>query len=246
MIQITLIQIDNYGPWTTHPAPRREADLQILQASLYKDLQQQFSAKKALVFPTRCDNMLAATNGMNEEDHRRIIDSINRRYPVTVSMGVATAENAMDAQRKATLALSKEGGAKKEGRVGVLKIEGLSRDKVQIAHFDINNITLHTDSDVYGSYMKVVETQLALIKRLAEKNAPLFFMAGDNFVSVCNGLSKKDVEEILGKVEEDANIKLKAGVGISDSAEGAVHLASMGLKEIRTGKTKDKIVFKQG
>ena len=31
MIQMTLIQIDNYGPWTVTPRPRTESDLQILQ-----------------------------------------------------------------------------------------------------------------------------------------------------------------------------------------------------------------------
>ena len=37
MIQMTLIQIDNYGPWTVTPKPRTESDLQMLQASLFAD-----------------------------------------------------------------------------------------------------------------------------------------------------------------------------------------------------------------
>ena len=41
MIQMTLIQIDNYGPWTVTPRPRNESDLQILQAELYADLERQ-------------------------------------------------------------------------------------------------------------------------------------------------------------------------------------------------------------
>ena len=168
MIQLTLIQIDNYGPWTTHPAPRREADLQILQASLYRDLQEQFSAEKAVVFPMRADNMLAVTNGMNEEGHRRIMESVNRRYPVTVSMSIASAENAYEAQKIATLALAEEGSAKNREKKGVIKVRGLSKGKVQMAHLDINNITLHTDTDVYESYVKVVETHLALEVRKQE------------------------------------------------------------------------------
>jgi GTP cyclohydrolase IIa len=245
MIQLTLIQIDNYGPWTTDPLPRREADLQILQASIYRDLQQQFSAKKTLVFPMRCDNMLAATNGMNEEDHRRIMESINNRYPVTISMAVACGENALEAQRKATLILAKEGGAKEQNRMGVLKIAGTSSGKVQIAHFDINDIARHTNTDVYRSYMKVIETHVELVKQLEAKNALLFFMAGDNFISVCNGLSKGELDEILEKTENKTDVKLKAGIGIADNAERATWLASMGLKEIRTGKSKEKVVLKQ-
>ena len=72
MIQMTLIQIDNYGPWTVTPRPRNESDLQILQAELYADLERQFANKKGLVFFTRFDNLLAVTNGIDEEDHLRI------------------------------------------------------------------------------------------------------------------------------------------------------------------------------
>ena len=53
---MTLIQIDNYGPWTVTPRPRNESDLQILQAELYADLERQFANKKGLVFFTRFDN----------------------------------------------------------------------------------------------------------------------------------------------------------------------------------------------
>ena len=58
MIQMTLIQIDNYGPWTVTPRPRTESDLQMLQASLFADLNNHFGNKKGLVFFTRFDNLL--------------------------------------------------------------------------------------------------------------------------------------------------------------------------------------------
>ena len=84
---MTLIQIDNYGPWTVTPRPRTESDLQILQAELFADVQRLIAAKKGLVFFTRFDNLLAVTNGLNEEDHMRIQRSIRNRYPITISMG---------------------------------------------------------------------------------------------------------------------------------------------------------------
>ena len=49
MIQMTLIQIDNYGPWTVTPRPRRESDLQRLQAQLYADLNSMMGMKKLTV-----------------------------------------------------------------------------------------------------------------------------------------------------------------------------------------------------
>ncbi|GAG70614.1 unnamed protein product, partial [marine sediment metagenome] len=36
-IQLTLVQIDNYGPWTVTPEPRGEAELQTLQAELFAE-----------------------------------------------------------------------------------------------------------------------------------------------------------------------------------------------------------------
>ncbi|MCX6694942.1 MAG: GTP cyclohydrolase IIa, partial [Candidatus Altiarchaeota archaeon] len=194
MIQATLIQIDNYGPWTTHPQPRREAELQILQANIYAELQKLFSEKKALLFPMRCDNMLAVTNGLTEEDHKNIIKSFNGKHPVTISMAVATAETPLEAQKRATEELVKEGGAKHSHRKGVLKFTEGTKDKVRIAHIDINSITQHTDKDVYESYAKVIGTQNELMTHLAGENALLFFMGGDNFISVCNGLTKEKLE----------------------------------------------------
>ncbi|MCK4405777.1 MAG: GTP cyclohydrolase IIa, partial [Hadesarchaea archaeon] len=49
-IQLTLVQIDNYGPWTVTPEPRREAELQTLQAELFAELERQFASRKGIVF----------------------------------------------------------------------------------------------------------------------------------------------------------------------------------------------------
>ena len=43
---VGLIQIDNYGPWTVTPEPRREVDLQTLQSRLYADLSQLFGDRE--------------------------------------------------------------------------------------------------------------------------------------------------------------------------------------------------------
>ena len=97
MIQMTLIQIDNYGPWTVTPRPRTESELQMLQASLFADLNNHFGNKKGLVFFTRFDNLLAISNGLDKEDHLRIQRSIRNRYPITISMGVGAAETPHEA-----------------------------------------------------------------------------------------------------------------------------------------------------
>ena len=219
MIQMTLIQIDNYGPWTVTPRPRTESDLQILQAELFADVQRLIAAKKGLVFFTRFDNLLAVTNGLDEEDHMRIQRSIRNRYPITISMGVGAAETAHEAQRLATIALQKEGGAQSSGRKEILAINNLIENPedsfVQAAHIDINSVT-ETLTDIESAFdtsFMVNKAQHYLMTKLREKGALLFFIGGDNFMSPCNGLSEDDLTQILKEIDEEIGIGLKAGIG---------------------------------
>ena len=50
MIQLTIMKITGYGPWTLTLGSDREHELQILQASLYQNVQKLFSEKNGLVF----------------------------------------------------------------------------------------------------------------------------------------------------------------------------------------------------
>lgn len=247
MIQMTLIQIDNYGPWTVTPRPRTESDLQILQAELFADVQRQIAAKKGLVFFTRFDNLLAVTNGLNEEDHMRIQRSIRNRYPITISMGVGAAETAHEAQRLATIALQKEGGAQSSGRKEILAINNLIEDPedsfVQAAHIDINSVT-ETLTDIESAFdtsFMVNKAQHYLMTKLREKGALLFFIGGDNFMSPCNGLSEEDLTNILKEIDEEIGIGLKAGIGRADNMEDAAYMADIGLEIIREGNNKEWI-----
>ena len=247
MIQMTLIQIDNYGPWTVTPRPRTESDLQILQAELFADVQRLIAAKKGLVFFTRFDNLLAVTNGLNEEDHMRIQRSIRNRYPITISMGVGAAETAHEAQRLATIALQKEGGARSSGRKEILAINNLIENPedsfVQAAHIDINSVT-ETLTDIESAFdtsFMVNKAQHYLMTKLREKGALLFFIGGDNFMSPCNGLSEDDLTQILIDIKEEIGIGLKAGIGRADNMEDAAYMADIGLEIIREGNNKDWI-----
>ena len=52
-------------------------------------------------------------------------------------------------------------------------------------------------------------------------------------MSPCNGLSEKDIENLLVEIDEEIGIGLKAGIGRSDNAEDAAYMADIGLEEIR-------------
>ena len=238
MIQMTLIQIDNYGPWTVTPRPRNESDLQILQSELFADVQRQIAMKKGLVFFTRFDNMLAITNGLNEEDHLRIQRSIRNRYPITISMGVGAAETPHEAQRLATIALQEKGGAQQSERKEILAIDSLVEDKdsyVQVAHVDINSVTetLTDKESAFDTSFMVNKAQHYLMTKLIKKGSLIFFIGGDNYMCPCNGMSEEDITKILKEIDDEISITLKAGIGRGRNAEDAAYMADIGLEEIR-------------
>ena len=140
MIQMSLVQIDNYGPWTVDPAPKREADIQILQSSFYADVQHQFSSRDGLAFATRFDNILAISNGIDKEAHLRIQQSLHARYPFTLSIGVGAGRTALEAQEEATRHIHKAGSAQ-SSRTAVVEGSFLDSGQVDIGHFDIDDAT---------------------------------------------------------------------------------------------------------
>jgi len=238
MIQMTLIQIDNYGPWTVTPRPRNESDLQILQAELFADIQRQIAMKKGLVFYTRFDNLLAITNGLDEEDHLRIQRSIRNRYPITVSMGIGAAETPHEAQKLATKALQNKGSSQFAEREEILAVDSLVKNNnnlVKVAHIDINSCTENlTDIEsAFDTNFMVNKVQHYLMTKLIKKGALLFFIGGDNFMAPCNSLSDDEIEEVLKEIDDEIGIALKAGIGIGKNAEDAAYMADIGLEEIR-------------
>ncbi len=50
MIQLSILKINGYGPWTLTLGSDREHELQILQGSLFIELQKEFSKKKLYSF----------------------------------------------------------------------------------------------------------------------------------------------------------------------------------------------------
>jgi len=248
-IQLTLVQIDNYGPWTVSPKPRLEADLQVLQAELLAELERQFGKRGALVFPTRFDNFLAITNGVSLNGHKEIMRAVNEKFPVTVSMGVGAAQTPYKAQVHATMALQKAGSSQSPKRRGVLvgePIEKATGKWVQIAHMDVNHSTLFTDSKpIYETHMLIQRTHLALMSSLLERDALVFYTGGDNFMAASNGVGAEDLTKIFLEVKQELGVELKAGVGCARTAVRAAQLASEELHNIRKGSAKGNISFKQ-
>ena len=55
MVQLTILTIEGYGPWTHTLGNDREHKLQMYQASLYESIQNMFSVRGGLAFSNRFD-----------------------------------------------------------------------------------------------------------------------------------------------------------------------------------------------
>jgi GTP cyclohydrolase IIa len=243
--QVTLVQLDNYGPWTVTPNPRREVDLQTLQSRLYADLSQAFGMRDGYVFFTRFDNMVAISNGLDLEDHARIQESIRNRYPVTVSLSIGTGATPADALVEATAALQERGSAQDEERTEALlgqPVPEASRtdQDVQIAHFDVVDATgRYTDElDAYSSFVHIEQGYAALMKHMHERHDSLsFFVGGDNIIAVCPTLDTADYDAAIEHVRKTADVDLRVGVGRAASAHDAGMAAKHALEEAREDET---------
>jgi GTP cyclohydrolase IIa len=239
--QVTLIQIDNYGPWTVTPEPRREVDLQTLQSRLYADLSQLFGNREGYVFFTRFDNMVAVTNGLDRDDHALIQESVGNRYPVTVSLGIAADPSPAQALGIATDQLQDAGSAQDRTRTEILRGEPITETErrdgdVQIAHFDVNDATgKYTDQlNEFDSFINIEQGYAELMRYMrTEENSLSFFVGGDNIIAVCKAVDKAGYLEAIDHVRESVGVDLKVGVGIDRTAQAAGMAAKHALETCR-------------
>ena len=239
--QLTHIQIDNYGPWTVTPEPRREVDLQTLQSRLYADLSQLFGNRDAYVFFTRFDNMIAVSNGLDMDDHALIQESVGNRYPVTMSLSVATGTTPAEALGTATEQLQDAGSAQDEHRREILRGRSIDEEfrtdeDLQIAHFDVNDATeKYTDQlNEFDTFIRIEQGYAELMRHMRQAYDSLaFFVGGDNVIAVCSDLDHAAYQEAIDHVEETVGVELKVGVGRGGVAANAGMTAKHALETCR-------------
>lgn len=240
MIQATLFQLDNYGPWTTTPSPRREMDLQVLQAELYADVASFVGDRQGYAFYARGDNILAFTNGLDDEDHGHLQASVRNRYPVTLSAGIGSGQTPRAAVADASERLQQAGSAQDSDRIEVLRGDPVADPgDLTVAHFDVVDATgRYTDSEgAFGSHLAISRAAAALSERLYREYDGLgFFVGGDNVIAVC----PPTVEEygtLVDDVAEATGVALQVGVGSGETAASAGMDAKHALEEAREQST---------
>ena len=239
--QVTLAQIDNYGPWTTTPEPRREVDLQTLQSRLYADVSQLVGNREGYAFFGRFDNMVTVTNGLGREAHELIQESIANRYPVTASMSVAVGPTPVEALGAASDRLQDAGSAQDSERTEILRGETLPEadrtpTDVQIAHFDVDDATgKYTDRlNEFDSFINIEQGYAELMRYMRKAHDSLaFFVGGDNVIVVCSDVDETGYRDAIDHVEDAVGVQLKVGVGRSASAQAAGMDAKHALETCR-------------
>jgi len=245
MIQITIIKINDYGPWTLTLGSDREHELQMLQASLYKEIQKFFSEKNSLVFLNRSDEFFAITNGLSLDDHIEIQKKLESLFDLKLSMAIGFAENPFDANLKAHEGKESQVFLNKEYNIyGFLN--GKEDEMVTILHLDVENLTSRLKSmSPYEISFYIFQLYSKMSEFFINKKAMTFFLGGDNFMVVTNENGKKIAREFLDTLKKDQRIILNCGIGTGTSAREAAKLSTKSLdiiREIRdSGKEKPEI-----
>jgi GTP cyclohydrolase IIa len=239
--QITLVQIDNYGPWTTTPEPRREVDLQTLQSRMYADTSQLVGNRKGYAFFSRFDNMVTITNGLDRDAHRLIQNSLANRYPVTASLSIGVSDQPAEALGAASRQLQDAGSAQDSQRREILAGAPLSEaertdEDVQIAHFDVNDATgKYTDElNEFDTFINIEQGYATLMQYMRQAHDSLaFFVGGDNVIAVCSEMDAPAYRDAITHVRDAVDVDLKVGVGRARTAQQAGMDAKHALEECR-------------
>ena len=231
MVQLTVMKITGYGPWTLTLGSDREHRLQILQASLYGRMQELFSDRGSLVFPNRADEFFAVTNGLGMEDHIEIQRDLRSRFDVKVSMAIGCAQSPFEAN---ILAHRARLGKPAEPDLDIYGMPETGKDgHVTVLHLDVEDLT---SMDGTSSPYEISAVIFGLYARMSEffrRNDSLtFFMGGDNFMVVAGSGAREAAAEFLGEARVDG-MAINCGVGTGETARQAAGRATASLDAIR-------------
>ena len=233
MLQLTIMKIIGYGPWTLTLGSDREHELQMLQASLYQKIQELFSRKNGLVFPNRSDEFFAVTNQISLDDHIEIQKELESKFEIKLSMSIGYGTSPFDANVLANDSKrSKKLLNEKYSIYG--SMNGKDQQNVTIMHLDVDSLTekrktispYETSSLIFKLYSKMSEFFL-------EKKSLTFFMGGDNFMILSNSEHKDNAQKFINTIKHDMDLFLNCGIGTSVTARDAAKLATESLDTIR-------------
>jgi GTP cyclohydrolase IIa len=255
-IQITIIRIEGYGPWTLTLGTDREAQIQMLQARIYYDVQRLFSQKECLVYLNRFDEYFAITNGLSLKDHKDLQKEIATLYKnLKISMTIGKGNTSFEANVNAYEARKAGNLIDRETRIfgqtmsssPSLKASSSTTnsnysESAHIMHIDINGSEkISSKMSPYEITALVMKLYAKLSEAFLKKGAMTFFLGGDNFMVISNNIKKEDTEIIIRSVANDIGITLNCGIGIGRNGRKAAEAATRALDTIRDLRNEGKI-----
>lgn len=237
--RLVVVQIDDYGPWTTTPAPRRETDLQALQARLFATAADFFGDRDGYAFAARYDNMIGVANDVEPDAFARLQERVGNRFPVSVSVGVGTAPTPAAALDAAGGVLQDAGSAQSADRTEVLDhrvVDDATPGELTVAHFDVvdatGELTDRVSPAVADRTVRRAAVRLGELLRDAHGGVTQF-VGGDNVISVLPTVSRGALDDVLERVLEETGVDLQVGVGHGRTAHAAGDGAKHALERCR-------------
>lgn len=246
MIQLTIIKITGYGPWTLTLGSDREHKLQMLQSSIYNEIQNLFSQKNCLVFSNRFDELFAITSGLSLNDHIEIQKKLAKSFDLQLSMTIGYGDSPFEANLNADKARKSKIILEKEHNIFGY-VDGKAEQLVQIMHMDVDG---STSISAKKSPYEISSLMFKLYSEMSEffltENYLTFFMGGDNFMIVTSGDGKDHAVKFLNLMKEKHGIALNCGIGTANTAREAAKLATKSLDTIRelrdSGKNQQRVL----
>jgi len=223
----------------------REHELQMLQASLYKEVQKLFSEKNCLVFLNRADEFFVVSNGLELDDHIQIQKTLEKLFDIRLTISIGYGDSPFEANLKAYEGKKNEIILNKEYNIFGF-VNGKSDSKVSIMHLDVDNLTSKRQANSpYEISSMIFELYSKMLKFFLKKNSLTFFMGGDNFIVIASDDAKNSVQNFIDMIKSDDKISLNCGIGNGHTAREAVKLATKSLDTIReirdSGKEKPEV-----
>ena len=233
MIQLSILKITEYGPWTLTLGSDREHELQMLQASLYKHVQELFSAKNCLVFLNKSDEFFVVSNGLSLEDHIEIQKSLKKSFEVSLTISIGYGESPFDANLKAYDGKQNSVILNEEHSIYGF-IDNSLEFNVSIMHLDVDDLkSKRKDNSPYEISLKVFELYSKIGRYFIEKNSLSFFLGGDNYMVIASDDAKNSVQNFINMIKNDEQISLNCGIGNATTSRDAAKLATKSLDTIR-------------
>lgn len=242
MIQITVVKISGYGPWTLTLGYDREYQVQMLQSSLYAKMQRLFAEKECLVFPNRYDEFVVASNGLDMAGHRVIQEDVHASFEVKLDMYAGIGDTPYQANLMAHRSRTNDTFLSKASDTDYDDND----DDITIMHMDVENLTSRTTRESpYDISVRILNLYHAMAQYFVKRQSLSFFMGGDNFMILSSESAKADAEKFVRHIQESQGIALNCGIGRSRRARRAAALATRSLDMIRdmrhAGKQKPRV-----